>query len=234
MLSYQSKSIPVKVHNIAVDSRMRDKDKYPSTTEYVIELTQPFKNVVSVKLVHAIYEKFGTEMYVNLFIDELSPNLISNNNIVSGSFTQLPLIEPLNIYTQDMFESVKTFDQPLSKLSKLSIHFYSYDGSPYPIKDHYLKFEVRCCKFDGHIENRKMEIISDHVEAHHVDKRSLNGNGNAFEKMLGLTADSYSLDGLIASYKRQHSLLVMKNAKNDELVILKNAFKTLAQQFKSI
>lgn len=238
-MNYREEEIPIKTYFVAIDSRYRDKTKYSATNEYVVDFPHPFKNVVSVELVHAIYEKFGVEQYINLYIEELAPNLHSNNNIIAGAFTQLPLINPLNAYDSSQFRSVRLFDQPLSKLSRLSMRFLAPDGSLYPIKEHFLRFEIRCCKNDSVVENTNMEIISERAVVYTPLKQP------AYEKMtvspqisndpyhileIGKT---YTLQGLINSFKRKQTKLKMQNASRQEYLAAKQAFKTLAQRFQS-
>lgn len=146
---FEEKFFPIETLNIGIDSQFRDFEKFPNPSRYTVDFESIFKNVVSFQLVFAVYEKNGVEPYINLSIEELSPNLISNSNAISGSFCQLPMITPLNTYNSSMYKCVKTFEKPLSKLAKLSIKFTRADGSEYPMRDHFLKFEVACLKFSG-------------------------------------------------------------------------------------
>lgn len=146
---FEEKFFPIETFNIGIDSQYRDLEKYASPSQYTISFESIFKNVVSFQLVFAVYEKNGVEPYVNLVIEEMSPNLISNSNPISGSFCQLPLISPLNTYNTSLYKCVKTFEKPLAKLSKLSIKFVKSDGTLYPMREHFLKFEISCLKFSG-------------------------------------------------------------------------------------
>lgn len=163
MVYDQASPIPTEVFNLAVDSNFRDTQKHPNHWQYVVNFDNVFKNVVSVELVMAVYEKVTTDAYVNLYIDELSPNLYSNSNPIKGSFTQLPLTDTLNTYTRDKYRSIKQFVKPLSKLHKMSIRFVSPNGSSYPIRDHFLRFEVTCMKFQATPEWKNLEIVGDSV-----------------------------------------------------------------------
>jgi hypothetical protein len=100
-------------------------------------------------MVFAAYEKTGTDLYVNLQIDELSPNLIANANHISGSFCQLPMTQQLNVYNTSLYKCIKTFEKPLAKLSKLTISFLGSEGKLYTMRDHFLRFEIMCLKFSG-------------------------------------------------------------------------------------
>lgn len=146
---FEEKFFPIETFNVGIDSAYRDKTKYPSPSEYIIPFDNIFKNVVSVQLVFAVYEKNGVESYVNLYIEELSPNLVANTSAISGSFCQLPLINTQNIYESSMYTCIKNFDKPLAKLGRLTIRFLKASGEVYPMREHFLKLEVRCLRFGG-------------------------------------------------------------------------------------
>jgi hypothetical protein len=129
---------------LAVDSRSRDVSKYPDANNFVVDFDSPFKNIISIELVYALYDKLGTERYVNLCIPEIRNFVLSNNNILTGAFTQLPLNLPTNEYTYNKFRSIKVFNPPLSKLNRLSLIIVSDDGSVYPMKDYFARFEIVC------------------------------------------------------------------------------------------
>ena len=148
-MDYKEKKLPIDTKNIGVDSRHRDLAKFPTSSQYTVYFDNVFQNVVSVSLVFAVYEKTGTELYVNLHIEEMSPNLISNSNHISGSFCQLPMTEALNTYDTSMYKCIKHFEKPLAKLSKLTLKFINSKGELHPMRDHFLKFEINCLKFIG-------------------------------------------------------------------------------------
>jgi hypothetical protein len=134
---------------LAIDSRDRNVDIYPSPNNYVLKLNTVIKNITSVKLIHALYHKQINEYYVNLQIDEFSPNAISNNRYIQDAFTQLPMKEDFNEYrcdphSDDVSSSGKLFEQPLAKLTKLSIRFLDYKGDVVNlVGEHFLKFEIQ-------------------------------------------------------------------------------------------
>ena len=111
-----------------------------------MDLDTPLKNIVSIELVYALYDKLGTERYINVCIPEIRNSVISNNNIMSGAFTQLPLNYHTNEYTADKFRSIKVFNPPLTKLNKITIILLSAEGEPYPIHDYFARFEIVCNK----------------------------------------------------------------------------------------
>ena len=137
-----------RVRTIIVDSRQRDKKAYPSPNSYVVKLSDELRNVESLELVYAIYPTFGTESYVNLFVSELEERgsvVTLDSAEVSGAFTQLPLINPINEYTPARhFRSISSFRIPLAKLSRLTLRFTDAFGAPYVIQDHFLRFEAVC------------------------------------------------------------------------------------------
>lgn len=130
---------------LLVDSRKRNSIAYPDPNHYAVEFAETFRNVESVELVHAVYQKFGTENIVCLFIDEIGNRMISNCQAVTDSFTQLPLINYINEYSGGYahYRSIKKFSIPLEKLSRIVIRFTDLDGVPYKMLDHQMRFVVR-------------------------------------------------------------------------------------------
>ena len=135
------KTRPEKTY-VAIDSRFRDTTKYPNPNEFVVDFDTPFKDIMSIELVYAVYDKLGTERYINLNIPEIASFLKSNNNIIEGAFTQLPLVEHVNEYTTQKFKSIKIFNPPLAKLNRLTLNIVSEKGLPYPIRDYFMRFEI--------------------------------------------------------------------------------------------
>lgn len=132
---------------IAIDSRNRDKTKYPNPNSFVFDLADPLKNVISIELVYAIYDKIGTEKYINLQIPDLhSSNHLSNANAMEGAFTQLPLMNYVNEYTSNQFRSIHVFNPPIAKLGRMSFVLYTALGQPYLARDYFMRFEVVCAK----------------------------------------------------------------------------------------
>lgn len=161
-------TIPTEVYHLGVDSKFRDKNRFPNPHTYYIEFENVYKNVVSVELVYAIYERTTTDQYCNLQIEELGHNLHSNSNHISGSFAQLPMIQNINAYDRSLFRSIKIFEKPLSKLPRLSIRFLTPEGAPYPVREHFMRFEITCMKFNSTIEWKNMEMVSQTASMFHT------------------------------------------------------------------
>ena len=139
-----------KKNYILIDSRDRNTRIYEEPNEYVIELNDVIKNIFNVKLVYALYPKHGTEFYTNLHIEEFAPNAISNNRYLADAFTQLPMISYFNEYRSELSDKKgKSFEDPIPKLSKLTIKYQSFDGTMSVMGEHFLKFEVEYYIFDG-------------------------------------------------------------------------------------
>jgi hypothetical protein len=214
--------VPSQIFNIGIDSNFRDKSIYPNPSSYTISFDNVFKNVASVELVYAIYEKNGVDLYINMQVDELSPNLISNSNHISGSFCQLPLIHPLNSYDSSTYKSIKIFDKPLAKLSKFTIRFLKPDGSLYNMRDHMLRFEVNCMKMNG-TPKEYNEIISNSVNI-----MSSNRGVGARAPVGGVNIDVYSLFHLPEQYNMETLKMAFKSAADTlrAQVTDKQAYKT--------
>lgn len=213
--------IPTEVHHVGVDSRFRDPSKYPHSHDYVVAFQEVYKNVVSVELVCAVYEKVSTDLYCNVYIEELTPNLKSNSNVIEGSFTQLPMINNINTYDRGMFRSIKMFEKPLAKLPKLSIRFLKPDGSPYQVRDHFLRFEITCLKVNTPVEWKNLEMIAQTAsmfQAVHWDA----------EKIMGLPP-GYTWEDLRNTFTRKAK--ATKNKDPGRYEELKRAFKELSRKF---
>jgi hypothetical protein len=145
---------------LVIDSRERDLALYENPCHYVIPLQSVIKNVLAVNLVHAIYPKRDShEMYVNFHVDEFHSNTIANNRYLGDSFAQLPMVSFLNEYKHDNSTpdnyTGRIFEQPLSKLSKLTISFYDFDGTLSVIGEHFLKFEITFAEWQDDQEEDK-------------------------------------------------------------------------------
>lgn len=126
---------------VAIDSRYRDRTAYPNENYFTVEFPTCFRNVMSIELVYASYDKIGTERFVNLRIPELDTFVVSNNNAIEGSFTQLPLIYPVNEYYADKFRSIREFNPPIAKLGRLTFSIVSESGEAYMWRDYFMRFE---------------------------------------------------------------------------------------------
>jgi hypothetical protein len=231
--SYQEKVIPVETFYIFVDSRYRDTSTYISPSQYVINFENVFKNVITVELVHAMYGRSGqdTEKYVNLYIEELSPNIVSNYNAGMGAFTQLPFFNAVNNlyeYNKQSYSSLRKFEKPLMKLSKLSITFADKDKKIFPITDHILRFEVTCFRMNDNVEEwDNFRIISNSVRSTEplIKKDPYN--------LLGVSQGSYDLNILANAFKQKARNLRKTGMTKRDYDELKEAFSFLAKNIQS-
>jgi len=163
-MKFINETIPSETFNIVIDSRFRDVAKYQNPSNYVLDLNYVFKNVVSITLTYAIYEKDQNTVlsipYVNMYIDEVTSNTISSSQYITRSFTQLPLTTTTNIFDSSMFKATRVFEKPLSKLAKLTFVFMDSFGNVYPMRDHLLRFEITCMSTSAPKEWSNQEIIS--------------------------------------------------------------------------
>jgi hypothetical protein len=235
---FEEKVVPYDVYNVGIDSRYRDISKFLNPYEYVISFDNIFKNVISVQLVFAVYEKNGTDLYVNLHIDELSPNLISNSNFITGSFCQLPMLQPLNSYDSGMYKCIKVFEKPLAKLSRLSIKFLNPDGSLYPMRDHFLKFEINCMKpSSGAGVWKSNEIFAPGISVFQSQNQSHTQNNQrkaegAWDPYALLNVpNTYDVDVLKTAFKSASEVL---KAQCEDKQVLKVRYKDLKEAFKHL
>lgn len=232
-MDFRERKLPTEIKNIGVDSQYRDKTKFPTPSEYIVNFENIFQNVVSVSLVFGVYEKVGTDLYVNLYIEELSPNLVSNSNHIAGSFCQLPMTSALNVYDTSMYKCIKMFEKPLAKLAKLSIRFIDADGVLYPMQEHFLKFEIATLKFIGK-EWVNNELFSNTISVMQLAGGSKQPNGDPIVSIK--LPEQYNMDMLITSFKSACETLrsynLPPNVFNAKYLQLKTDFKQLASQLK--
>jgi hypothetical protein len=231
--SYQEKTVPVETFYIFVDSRYRDTGSYISPSQYVVNFENVFKNVITVELVHALYGRSGldNEKYVNLHIEELSPNVVSNHNASTGAFTQLPFfnsVDSLYEYDKHSYPSVRKFEKPLMKLSKLSITFLDKDKRIFPVTEHILRFEVTCFRMNDNIEEwDNFRIISNSVRSTEpVIKKDP-------YTLLGISQGQYDLNILANAFKVKARELRKDGMTKTAYDELKDAFTVLAKNFKN-
>ena len=231
--SYQEKVVPVETFYIFIDSRYRDTTTYISPSQYVVSFDNVFKNVITVELVHAIYGRSGqeTEKYVNLHVEELSPNIVANHNASMGAFTQLPFYNENNSvyeYNKQMFSSIRKFEKPLMKLSKLSITFADKDKKIFPIADHILRFEVTCFRMNDNIEEwDNFRIISNSVRSTEpVIKKDP-------YILLGISQGNYDINVLANAFKEKARTLRKNGMTKSSYDELKEAFTMLARNIKN-
>jgi hypothetical protein len=218
---------------IFVDSRYRDTTTYISPSQYVITFDNVFENVNTVELVHAIYGRNGqdTEKYVSLYVEELSPNIVSNNNASMGAFTQLPFHSETNglyKYDKQSYSSIRKFEKPLMTLSKLSITFADKDKKIFPITDHILRFEVTCSRMNDDVEEwDNFRIISNIV---HTTEPIVKKNPYI---LLGVSQGNYDINVLANAFRQKARLLRKNGMTKSNYDELKEAFTYLAKKFKT-
>lgn len=226
-MDYKEKKLPTDTKHVGVDSRHRDTTKFPTPSQYTVYFDNIFQNVVSVSLVFAVYEKTGTELYVNLHIEEMSPNLISNSNHVSGSFCQLPMTTALNTYESSMYKCTKQFEKPLAKLSKLTIKFINSRGEIHMMRDHFLKFEVSCLKFIGR------EWANNELFTNTISVMQLNGNKKLTDNVIVSikVPPLYDMDILKTAFKSACDTLRSYNLPPN---VFEKKYKELKDEFKQL
>jgi len=229
--SYKERVVPVETFYVFVDSRSRDMTAYISPSQYVVDFENVFKNVISVELVHAMYAKSGqgnTDKYVNLHIEELNTNVVSNQPASSGAFTQLPFWTPnddgIFQYDKQSYVSLRKFEKPLMKLAKLSITFLDKDKKVFQISDHILRFEVTCFRMTDNTEEwDNFRIISNSVRASEPLMKK-----DPY-MLLGVSQGAYDLSVLANAFKEKAKALRRSGMTKGAYDDLKEAFTFLAK-----
>jgi hypothetical protein len=232
MDGFNEKIVPTETFFVFVDSRYRDTSVHISPSQYIVDFDNVFKNVISVDLVHAMYGKTNTneEKYVNVHIEELNPNITSHINHSKGAFTQIPFYDPKDDvyeYSKTVYQSIRRFEKPLMKLSKLSITFLDKDGRLFPITDHILRFEVTCFKLNENTEEwDNFRLVSNSVRATEpVIKKDP-------YVLLGLQQGQFNLEMLVVAFRNKSKTLRTNGYNKGAYDELKNAFSQLAATLK--
>jgi hypothetical protein len=141
---------------LIIDSRDRDSTKHANANEYIIDLDNIIKNIVNIEFWYAQYTKPTTsEHYINMHIQEFDVDNFTKNNNFKDAFVQLPLTgDNVIILSGSDYGSTKTFQTPLSKLSKLHVRFTQYNGDLFEnMTEHLLRFKVTYIQSDQVVEN---------------------------------------------------------------------------------
>lgn len=220
----------LETHFLFIDSRNRDSTAFVSPTQYVVQFDNVLKNVVYVELVYALYGRSsGNDTYVNLHIEELDQDIVTQTKTRKVAFTQLPFFEAINDkyeYSQQKYRSIRKFSKPLVELDKLSITFTRDDGTFFPVTEHLLRFEITCT------EQMKHEGVK---ELGDIDLGAVNITQlkNPYT-ILGLDNSVNNIDTLISAFKKKS--LQLRNDGFCHLAYeeLKNAFASIAKTLKPI
>ena len=220
--------IATETYALFIDSRSRDSSVYVSPCQYVVDFDNVFKNVISVELVYAIYGRLsGNDSYVNVHVEELNPNVVSSTNASKGSFTQLFFHESFNDkweYSNHKFKSIRRFDKPLMKLSKLSITFTKDDGTFFPIAEHLMRFELVCFKQNERIEDWENFKVMNKVVKVYQPKITKDPY-----TVLGVNANINDITTLISAFKQKSAKLRKDGYNQSAYDDLKDAFTFIAK-----
>lgn len=122
---------------LIVNSKDRDIITYPSSSNFVINLDQSYKNVCRVELIQAIIpdkNNVGSEPYLLLNIKELENTMDSNNKELFEAFSILQLNEPvvpgtfIQLLTRIHEHVVLNYKTPKANLSKLTVTVTDSEG----------------------------------------------------------------------------------------------------------
>lgn len=125
-------------HYLTISSKDRDISAYPSTSQFVLNLDQEFKNISRVELIQAIIpdkNSVTSEPYLLLNIKELENTIESNNKEISEAFTILQLNQAIvpgafiQLMTQIHEHVILNYKTPKANVSKLTISITDADGS---------------------------------------------------------------------------------------------------------
>lgn len=123
---------------MVISSKDRDLSLYTKSCQFVLDLDNEYKNIISVELIQAIIpdkNNVTSEPFLLLNIKELEPVMESNNKEIYDSFAMLQICAPtvagsfLQI-DKRIFESViLEYRTPKAKLSRLSLSITDCDGN---------------------------------------------------------------------------------------------------------
>lgn len=122
---------------LTISSKDRDTSVYPSSSKFVINLDQEFRNISRIELIQAIIpdkNSVTSEPYLLLNIKELENTIESNNKQISEAFTILQLNQAIvpggfiQLMTQIHEHVILNYKTPKAGLSKLTISITDADG----------------------------------------------------------------------------------------------------------
>jgi hypothetical protein len=125
-------------HYLVVSSAERDPVAYPSSSNFVINLSKEYKNIISVELIQAILpdkNNVTSEPYLLLKINEFEECMDTNNKPISDSFAMLAIPSPVVSDTfihidKRIFENVTlNYRTPKANLSKLTVQITDSAGT---------------------------------------------------------------------------------------------------------
>lgn len=123
---------------LIVSSKDRDINTYPSSSQFVINLDQEYRNISNVELIQAIVpdkNSVTTEPYLLLNAKELENTMDSNNKQIYESFAILQTCQPtiagsfLQIDKRIFENVILNYKTPKASLSKLSLSITDADGN---------------------------------------------------------------------------------------------------------
>lgn len=131
--SWENKRGILNSHIIAVDSRNRDYNFFPSAQRFKIRLPDTYHNVYSVEVLNACIPIVGTENYVSLRIPDLgtvegaqttSQTQDIFTSLFDDAFLEIPLIEHfaaqnVTFWRKDELRAIKYFEPRKSELKEL-------------------------------------------------------------------------------------------------------------------
>jgi hypothetical protein len=122
---------------LIVSSADRDTTTYPSSSNFVIQLHQEYRNITSVELIQAIVpdkNDVTAEPYLLLKVNEFENTMESNNKQIYNSFAILQVCKPtipdsfLQI-DKRIFENVTlNYRTPRASLSKITVQITDSEG----------------------------------------------------------------------------------------------------------
>ena len=125
-----------KVQYITISSNLRDTVAYPSVSSYTIKLNQALKNIKSIELIKCVLpdkNNVTRQPFLILSLDEIQDISVSNDKLYQDALHIISLSPPtqnnffINVNTADN-RIVKTYQTPLSYLSKISINILTHDN----------------------------------------------------------------------------------------------------------
>lgn len=132
----------IQTHSVFIDSRDRNRDKYPSSNEFTVRfngsgndddaiIEETYRNIHSIELTQCVLPNLVLgatgHMYITLEIDEINDNFQGTNDTLSDAFAY---ILPRDIYgTRLQDKHKRVFKTPKASLGKLSFKFRQPNGS---------------------------------------------------------------------------------------------------------
>lgn len=181
---------------LIIDSRQRDKIKYPEPNDYVFELENPYKNIYEIELLNAYVSDSG--YFINKYNNSLQLNLDGNIidiNIPIGDYFQNDNDDYINLdeHITNTFKSLN-FDISCKYNYNLQKFIFFNGNDPDSTSSTFKNISLNFS--DGEIKREVETSVGDKVMESYNPKK-YNYINNSIGNILGFSANNFSNENVL-------------------------------------